>query len=93
MSLTLVKNLEGKPRMINNGQKQCFTKCHKTVLGLPQTMKNDEFHLTNIVAMCWTHQITLCHQLRHGRFITKITGFPNMVCMIDHTMEDLQHTL
>ena len=40
--------------------------------------------------MRWTHQIALCYQPCHGGFTAKITDSPNMVCMVNHAMEDLQ---
>ena len=43
--------------------------------------------------MCWTHQIASCHQPCHGGITAWITGFPNMVCMVNHAMEDLQHRI
>ena len=32
--------------------------------------------------MCWTHQIALCYQSCHRGFTAKITGFPNIVCIL-----------
>ena len=37
--------------------------------------------------------MTLCHRPCHERFTAKITGSPNMVCTVDHGMEDLQHRI
>ena len=62
------------------------------MLGSSQTMENNEFLLKNIVAMQWTHQIALCHQPCHRRFTANITGSPNMVCTVNHAIEDLQHS-
>ena len=59
-------------------------------LGSPQATDNNEFLFKNIVVMHWTHQIALCYQPCHGGFTAKITGSPNVVCMINHTMKDLQ---
>ena len=63
--------------------KNVFQKCYRIAFGSPQTIEN------NIVAKLLTHQISLCHQPLHGGFTAKITGFSNMVCMVNHTMEDL----
>jgi len=68
-------------------------KCHIISLGSQQTTEINEFLLKNVVATCWTHQIALCHQPCHGGFTVKITGSPNMVCTVNHAMEDLQWRL
>jgi len=68
-------------------------KCHIIALSSQQTTENNEFLLKHVVAMHWTHQITLCHQPCHGGFTAKITGSPNMVCTVNHATEDLQRRL
>ena len=67
-----------------------FLKCHIIALiRLTQMMENDEFLLKNVVAMCWTHLIALCHQTYHGGFTAKIIGSPNMGT-VNYATEDLQ---
>ena len=68
-----------------------FSKCRRKGLDLSQKMGNNKFLLQNTVAVHWTHQIASCHQSYHGRFTVKITNSPNMVCMVKHATEDLQH--
>ena len=41
-------------------------------------MENDEFLLTNVIAMRGTHLIALCHQPYHAGFTAKITDSTNM---------------
>jgi len=75
------------------GENDVFKKCHIIVSGSQQTTENNEFLLKHAVAMRWTHQIALCHQPCHGGFTVKITDSPNMVCTVNHAMEDLQQRL
>jgi len=79
-----------KPCTINNGRNDVFKKCHIIAVSLQQTTENNEFLLKHIIAMRWTHQIALCHQPCQRGFTAKITGSPNMVCTVNHAMEDLQ---
>jgi len=63
---------------------------HIIALGSQQTTENNKFLLKHVVATHWTHQIALYHQPCHGGFTAKITGSPNMVCTVNHAVEDLQ---
>ena len=46
-----------------------------------------------IVAMCYTHQIVLCHQPCHRGFTARITDSTNKICTVNHAMKDLQHRI
>jgi len=72
------------------GENDVFKKIHIIALVSQQTTENNEFYLKHIVAIRWTRQIALCYQPCHGGFTAKITGSPNMVCMVNHATEDLQ---
>ena len=61
------------------------------VLGSPQTTKTNEFTWSQCIG--WIHQIALCHQPSHRGFTAKVTDTPNVVCMVNHAMEDLQWRL
>ena len=43
--------------------------------------------------MCWTRQITSCHQPCPGGFAAKITSSPNAICMVNHATKNLQHRI
>ena len=49
--------------------------------------------LKDIIAMHLSHQINSWYQPCYEGFITKITGSPNMVCTVNHAMEELQHKI
>ena len=63
---------------------------HRIVLGSPQTMENNEL-FKNIIAMYW---IALSHQPYYRGFTRRLaTGSPNMVCMVNYAIEDLEHRI
>ena len=71
-----------------------FKKCHRVALGSPQTMENNEF-LWKYVHHCNALDSPNCFvwSTMPQKIYSEDYWFSNMVSMVNHAMEDLQHRI